>query len=75
MSGVSGKPALSHGYAPPAHLDHHVLWRNDDIADNFVGRAVVDWLDLVFERNVGESHFHNVGCKPSPRAGGRELLI
>lgn len=71
---VPGKPAHLHGYASPAHLDHHILRRNDDIADNRVGRAVVDWLNLVAERNIGECHFHNVGCKPSPRAGGRKLL-
>lgn len=71
---LPGKPAHLHGYASPAHLDHHILRRNDDIANNRVGRAVVDWLDLVAERNIGECHFHNVGCKPSPRAGGRKLL-
>lgn len=28
----------------------------------------MDWLDLVVKRNVGKCDFHDMGCKPSPRA-------
>ena len=38
------------------------------MADNGTRWATIDWLDLVVERNVGECDFHNLGCKPSPRA-------
>lgn len=36
---------------------------NNDIAKNHVGRALFDFLDLVFERDVGKRHLHNVRCK------------
>lgn len=57
-----------HRCLPPAHLDHDVSRRNNEIADKDISRAIINWLDLVVERNVGECYFHNVGCKPSPRA-------
>lgn len=63
-----GGPARLHRFIPPAHLDHDVSRRNHEIADKDISRAVIYWLDLVVERNVGEGYFHNVGCKPSPRA-------
>ena len=53
---------------PPAHLDGDVSRRNNHIAKNEVRRAVMDWLNLVVERNIGDCHFHDVGGKLSPRA-------
>ena len=53
---------------PPAHLDGGVSRRYNHIANNEVRRAVMDWLNLVIERDIGDCHFHDVGCKPSPRA-------
>ena len=61
-------PTRLHRFLPPAHLDRDVSRWNNEIADKDISRAVTYWLDLVVERNVGECYFHNVGCKPSPRA-------
>lgn len=68
----AGKKAFTSNLSPAAHLDIDVLRGNENIADNHVRRAVFDLLDLVFESNVGESHFHNMRCKTSPRAECQE---
>lgn len=61
-------PTRLHQCLPLAYLDHDVLRRNNEIADDHIRRAVMDWLDLVVKRNVGKCDFHDMGSKPSPRA-------